>query len=117
MSEPPDLLAVDVGLVPDQLVNQTGPRGVPPLIQPSLDGRADVHLGQTAQRGDGRGRGRRGEEDAQQRGVAGGAGAQVAELQKGPWDGDLLMNRLGREQGEIQQGRERCFIKTLSFGK
>lgn len=122
MSEPPDFLAIDIGLVPNQLVNQTWPCGVPPLVQPSLDRRADVHLGQTTQRGDGRGRGWRGEEDSKQGEVAGGSGAQVAQLHKGPWDWNLLLNRLGRARWRVDwvrntAERERCFIKTFSFGK
>lgn len=100
MCESPHLLAVNIRLVPDQLVDQPGPSGIPPLVQPSLDRRADVHLGQVAQGGNGGQRGRGSEEDAQQSEVACGAGAQVVQLHKSSWDGNFLLDRLGRVKTE-----------------
>lgn len=86
MSEAPDLLAINISLVPDQPVDQARPSGIPTLVQPSLDGCTDMHLGQTAQWGD-RGRwGGRCEEDSQQREVACSTCAQIVQLHKSSWD-------------------------------
>lgn len=86
MSEAPDLLAINISLVPHQPVDQTGPSRIPALVQPSLDGRTDVHLGQTTQWGD-RGRwGRRCEEDPQQGEIPSSSGAQIVQLHKVSWD-------------------------------
>lgn len=86
MSEAPDLLAINISLVPDQPVDQARPSGIPTLVQPSLDRCADMHLGQTAQWGYGGRRGGRCEEDSQQREIACGTGAQIVQLHKGSWD-------------------------------
>lgn len=105
MREAPHLLAVDVRLVPDQPVDQAGPGGVPALVQPSLHRHADVHLGEAAQwRDGGQQRGRR-EQDPEQGQVACRAGAQIAQLEKGPGDGNLLLDRLGdNERGNRRRG-------------
>lgn len=86
MSEAPDLLAINISLVPDQPVDQTRPSGIPALVQPSLDRCTNMYLGQTAQRGDGGRRGGRCEEDSQQREVACSAGAHIVQLCKSSWD-------------------------------
>lgn len=86
MCETPDLLAINISLVPDQPVDQTRPSGIPTLVQPSLDRCTDMHLGQTAQRGDGRQWGGRCEEDSQHGEVACSTGAQIVQLHKGSWD-------------------------------
>lgn len=90
----PDLLTVDVSLVPHQPVHQAGPGGVPALIQPPLHRGADVHLGQAAQRGDGGHRGGRREEDPQQGEVARSTGAQIAEPHEGSGDCDIFLHSL-----------------------
>lgn len=61
-------------------MDQARPSGIPTLVQPSLDGCTDMHLGQTAQWGDGGQQGGRCEEDSQQREVACSAGAQIVQL-------------------------------------
>lgn len=86
MCETPDLLAIDIGLVPDQPVDQTRSSRIPTLVQPSLDRCTDVHLGQSSQWGDGGQRGRRCEEDPQHGEVTRGSGAQIVQLHKGSWD-------------------------------
>lgn len=86
MCETPDLLAINISLVPDQPVDQTRPSGIPTLVQPSLDRCTDMHLGQTAQRGDGGQWGGRCEEDSQHGEVACSTGAQIVQLHKGSWD-------------------------------
>ena len=96
--EAPDLLAIHIRLIPDQPVDQTGPCGIPALVQPALDRRTDVHLGQAAQWRDGRQRGGRREEDPQQREVACSSGAQVVQLHKGSWDWNFVLHRLGRRR-------------------
>ena len=83
MSEAPDLLAVNIRLVPDQPVDQARPSGIPALVHPPLDRRSDMHLGQAAQWGDGGQRGGGSEKDPQQREVACSTGAQIVQLQKG----------------------------------
>lgn len=96
MCKSPHLLAVNICLVPDQLVDQTGPSRIPPLVQPSLDRRTDVHLGQATQGRNGGRWGRRSEEYSQQREVACSAGAQVVQLHKSSWDGNFFLDCLGR---------------------
>lgn len=100
MCKTPHLLTVNICLVPDQLVDQTGPSRIPPLVQPSLDRRTDVHLRQATQGRNGGQRGRRSEEDSQQREVACSAGAQVVQLHKSSWDGNFFLDCLGRARNE-----------------
>lgn len=84
--EAPNLLAINISLVPDQPVDQTRPSGVPTLVQPSLNRCTDMHLGQTAQWGDRGQWGGRCEKDSQHGEVACSTGAQIVQLHKGSWD-------------------------------
>ena len=102
MSEAPDLLAVNIRLVPHQPVDQARPCRIPPLVQPPLDRRTDVHLGQTSQWGDGGWRGRRCEEDSQQREVACSTGAQIVELYKASRNWNFFLHSLGRTRCRVE---------------
>ena len=86
--QPGDLLAVDVGLVPGQDVDQAGAGGEPLLEKTALHFGRHVHLGQAG--GDDGGR-----QDYPQEGlVARRSGAEVAELHKAARDRDLFLDGL-----------------------
>lgn len=89
--EPKHFLVVDVCLVPDEVIGQVRGCGKPLPEEAALNGHHEVHLHEVE--GDGGVR----EADPQDRLVARGTAAQVAQPHLAARDGDLLLQRLGRQ--------------------